>query len=144
MGAVDGTQSPEHVVLYDGTCGFCHRVVQWIAASDPRGRFHFAPLQGPTAAALRTRPPELPAGLDSVVYVDRSGGGERLFVRARAIVRIAGRLEPAPAWASWLRLVPGPLLDLGYRAFAPFRHRLYRAESACPLPSPALQARLLP
>lgn len=143
MAAVDSAHGPEHVVLYDGTCGFCHRTVRWIAASDPRGRFHFAPLQGPTAAALRVRHPTLPTDLDSVVYVDRSGGEERVFVRAQAIARIAARLEPPPAWASWMRRVPGPFLDLGYRVVARMRHHL-AAEPACPLPSPALQARLLP
>src|SRR5262249_51494709 len=41
-----------HLVLYDGTCGFCAHTVQWILAADPAGRVRFAPLQGSTATAL--------------------------------------------------------------------------------------------
>lgn len=137
-------REPEHVVLYDGTCGFCHRTVQWIVAADARGQFHFAPLQGPTAAALRARHPALPDDLDSVVYVDRSTGTERVFVRADAILRVAERLDRRPWWTPWLRALPRPLADLGYRLVARNRHRLVDAEAACGLPAPAARARFLP
>jgi predicted DCC family thiol-disulfide oxidoreductase YuxK len=145
MAGADGLRGPEHVVLYDGTCGFCHRTVRWIAAADPRGRFHFAPLQGSTAAALRARHPGLPTDLDSVIYVERHGADERVFVRAEAVARIAERLEPRPAWTPWLRRLPAPLRDLGYRIVARVRHLLAPApEGACPIPAPAAHARFLP
>ena len=57
---------PLHLVLYDGECGLCSRVVRWLIAADRRGVLHFAPLQGATAAALRGRGADIPDDLDSV------------------------------------------------------------------------------
>jgi predicted DCC family thiol-disulfide oxidoreductase YuxK len=53
---------PQPVVLYDGTCGLCHRSVRWLMKRDRR-RLWYAPLQGETAAALRATYP-IPATLD--------------------------------------------------------------------------------
>ena len=40
-------------VFYDGSCGLCHRAVQFLLARDSRGaRFRYAALQGATAARL--------------------------------------------------------------------------------------------
>jgi predicted DCC family thiol-disulfide oxidoreductase YuxK len=144
MRGVETADGPEHLVLYDGTCGLCDRTVQWILAADREGRFHFAPLQGPTAAALRARHPELPADLDSVLYVDRSGGTERVFVRAEAAVRIAERLGTLPSWVRWMRRLPRGLADRAYRVAAWSRHHLSRALAPCPLPPPTARARFLP
>ncbi|MCB9656000.1 MAG: DUF393 domain-containing protein, partial [Sandaracinaceae bacterium] len=40
------------VILVDGTCLFCNRLVATLLRLDRRGRFHFAHLQGPRARAL--------------------------------------------------------------------------------------------
>ena len=143
---VDGAAShePAHLVLYDGTCGVCQRTVQRILADDRHGLFHFAPLQGPTAAALRARHPNLPRDLDSVLYVDRSDGTERVYVRAEAIARILDRLGIARVWRTLLRVLPEPLADAAYRLFARNRHRLSSALGSCELPPPAARARFLP
>src|SRR5512140_2976539 len=64
--------SPEHagpVLLFDGECGLCHRVVRLLLRLDREARLRFAPLQGPSAQAfLRTH--GLPAAdFDSLVFV---------------------------------------------------------------------------
>ena len=135
---------PEHLVLYDGTCGFCHRTVQWILAADRDQRFRFAPLQGATAAGVRGRHPDLPVDLDSVVYVDRSGPVERAYARAEAIFRIGALLPGQPAWMRLAARLPRWLTDLGYRAVARGRHSISKALGACPLPPEAARARFLP
>jgi predicted DCC family thiol-disulfide oxidoreductase YuxK len=144
MPDADTARAPEHLVLYDGTCGFCNRTVQWILDADRVGRFHFAPLQGATAAAIRDRHPGLPTDLDSVLYVDRSSGDERVFVRSDAAFRIAERLGALPSWLGWTSHLPRWLTDLVYRAVARSRHRLSRALAPCPLPPPTARARFLP
>jgi predicted DCC family thiol-disulfide oxidoreductase YuxK len=113
------------------------------SSPDPAGRIHFAPLQGTTAASLRGRHPELPTDLDSVLYVDRSSGTERVFVRSEAIFRLAERLARPPAWLAWAAWLPRRLTDLGYRVFARNRHRLAGA-LACPILPDAARARFLP
>ena len=46
---------PAQLVLFDGVCGFCDLTVQWLLQHDRASVLRFAPLQGPTAAALRLR-----------------------------------------------------------------------------------------
>src|SRR5262249_4016167 len=79
---------PLHLVLYDGECGVCSRIVRWCLDADRRGVLHFAPLQGATAAALRQRFPTIPADLDSIIYVDRSSGVEGGSWRSEAFLPI--------------------------------------------------------
>ncbi len=143
MGA-NAPAEPQHVVLYDGTCGFCERTTRWIVDADRAGRFHFAPLQGPTAAAILARHPDVPMDLDSVVYVDRSDGPERVYTRSDAAFRIAERLGGLPRWLRWTRRLPRRLTDVLYRAFARSRHRVSSAMAPCPLPPPTVRARFLP
>jgi predicted DCC family thiol-disulfide oxidoreductase YuxK len=144
MAAGDAASAPEHLVLYDGTCGFCDRTVQWILDADRDQRFHFAPLQGPTAAAVRARHPGLPTDLDSVLYVERSAGDEHVFVRSEAALRIAERLGRLPSWLRWMRHLPPGLTDLAYRTVARRRHRISRALGTCAVPSAAARTRFLP
>ena len=138
-----GSSEPTHLVLYDGTCGVCQHTVQWILAGDPAGRIHFAPLQGATAASLRTRHRDLPTDLDTVLYVDRSSGTERVYARSEAIFRLAPLLARPPVWLAWAASLPRWLTDLGYRLVARNRHRLSGA-LACPILPDAARARFLP
>jgi predicted DCC family thiol-disulfide oxidoreductase YuxK len=135
---------PQHLVLYDGDCGVCHRTVQWILREDARGMFRFAPLQGPTAAAVRARHPDLPTDLDSVIYVDRSSGAERVSVRSEAIFEIARRLGGWAARLAAFRALPRALTDAAYGVFARNRHRVSSTLGVCPLPPPTTEARFLP
>ena len=136
---------PLHLVLYDGDCGLCSRVVRWLIAADRRGVLHFAPLQGPTARTLRRRCADIPDDLDSVLYVDRSTGGEVVSSRAAAVIRL-GRLLGG-AWglaAAVLSRLPRRLADAAYDAVARRRHRFGRTADVCTLAPPAARARFLP
>ena len=84
------TDSPEHlpVLLYDGVCGFCNQTVQMILRRDRRGQLRFAALQSEFGSSVIARHPELQA-VDSVVYLDRSAGHERIFIRSEAALRVA-------------------------------------------------------
>jgi len=134
---------PRHLVLYDGECGVCSRVVRWLIDTDRHGILHFAPLQGATATELRQRWRDLPTDLDSVIYVERSPAGERVSWRSEAffrLCRVLGGPWRAVAALGWL---PRPLTDAVYKAFARRRH-VFGGPPACRLPSPAERARFLP
>lgn len=135
---------PLHLVLYDGECGVCSRVVRWLLAADRQGVLRFAPLQGATAAELRRRRPDLPADLDSIIYVDRSSGVEEVSWRSEAIFRI-GRLLGGPWQAvAALRWLPRSLTDAAYDAFARRRHLVGSSDAICALPSATEATRFLP
>lgn len=134
-----------NVVLYDGTCGFCHASVQWLLAHDPKGLFVYAPLQGSTAASLRARHPTLPSDLDSVIFVEAAGGPmERVWWRSHAVFRLCSLIGGVWGLPGLLRFLPRPLTDFGYDLVARSRHRLAPPVDACALPSPEERARFLP
>jgi predicted DCC family thiol-disulfide oxidoreductase YuxK len=126
---------PPRIILFDGVCAVCNTGMRWLLDHERPGTFHYAPLQGETAAAIRARHPEWPDELDSIVFVEQlPGGGERLSWHTAALLDIAAHL-PAPwSWARFLRIVPAPLRDLGYRAFAAIRYRVFGTVDACRIP----------
>jgi predicted DCC family thiol-disulfide oxidoreductase YuxK len=132
--------APRPVVLYDGTCGLCHASVRWILRHERDHELQFAPLQGATAAALRVRFPAIPTAISSVVLVD----GERARLRSKAFLHLARHLRAPWRWAYGVRWLPGFVLDLGYRAIAAVRHRIWGSVDDCALPSPEQRERFLP
>ena len=135
---------PLHLVLYDGECGVCSRLVRWLLAADRQGVLCFAPLQGATAEELRRRRPDLPADLDSIIYVDRSSGVEEVSWRSEAVFRLCRLLGgPWKAVAALGRL-PRSLTDAAYAAFARRRHLVGSSDAVCALPTATETSRFLP
>ncbi len=132
------------LVLYDGVCGLCDRLVQFLLRED-RGRvLTFAALQGETAAELRRRAPRL-EGVDSVVFVrDHGTARGRVFIRSRAVIEILAEIGGFWRLLSWpLRLVPPPLRDAGYDFVARNRYGWFGRFDACKLPTPEERARFV-
>ncbi len=135
------------IVFFDGHCGLCHHSVKFLLSKDNREKglgpvFNFAPLQGETF--LQRVPEAQRAAIpDSLVVLTRKG---KLLIRSRAVLYALGRLSrPWRILASLGRLVPTPLLDLGYRLVARSRSHLFpQPDSQCPLLPPHLRSRFLP
>jgi predicted DCC family thiol-disulfide oxidoreductase YuxK len=130
----------EPLVLYDGTCGLCARSVRWILRHERDNTIHFAPLQGPTAAAVREKFTNIPSSIDTVVYVE----GDRAHLRSKAFLYLARHLRAPWSWAYAVRWFPAFVLNLGYRLIAAVRYRIFGRVDACELPSPENRARFLP
>ena len=134
---------PSRLVLFDGVCGFCDAAVRWLLAHDPGGRFHLAPLQGTSAAALRARHRDFPDEGETLVYVERDGGSERLYLRSDAVLRIFAELPGPWRWLAPLRVLPRALRDALYTAFARIRYRVFGKLDSCRVPAPEERARFL-
>ena len=143
---------PPRIVFFDGVCGFCDHMVQWLMDQDPQGRLRFAPLQGECADAIRAcGASDFPADLDSLAFVEwRGAPGDPLSpeslhirVRSQAVLAILAELPgPARHWAH-ARILPRWLTDLAYRAFARIRYRVFGKLDACAMPTPEQRARFL-
>jgi predicted DCC family thiol-disulfide oxidoreductase YuxK len=135
---------PPRLVLYDGVCGLCDRTVQWLLSHDPDGKLHFAPLQGETAAALRGRLPQIPSEVETIVFVEREGEGERVYLRSRAAFHIVRHLPGPVRFLALLRVLPRVVTDLGYRMVARVRYRIWGQLEQCRVPLPGERARFHP
>jgi predicted DCC family thiol-disulfide oxidoreductase YuxK len=134
---------PTDLLFYDGSCGLCHRSVQFAVARDREGSlFRYAPLGGPTyqAAFPADVRDQLP---DSIVLRTADG---RTLIRSAAILHIAERI--GGLWGAAARavsMVPRWFLDLCYNGVARVRYRLFtRPGTACPLLPAELRQRFLP
>lgn len=133
-----------NLMLYDGVCGLCDRAVQFLLERDRAGAFHYAALQGETAAAVRGRHPRL-EGVDSMVLVrDHGTPDETVFLRSSAALEIAAVLGGFWRLVSWLRLMPRPLRDFVYDQVARRRYGWFGKFDSCKVPAPAARARFLP
>lgn len=134
-----------NIVFFDGVCGFCNDSVQWLLDHDRRGALRYAPLQGQTAAEARARNRGFPEDIDTAVLLRRDAdGGERIWLRSSAVLRVCALLGWPWRGLAALLIVPAPLRDLLYRAFAARRYALFGTVEACRIPDPEQAARLLP
>ena len=132
------------LVLYDGVCGLCNRLVQFVLRRDRRDRFRYAALQSDLAHELLRRHGRNPDDLDTVSVVrDHGAPGEQVLTKARAIIYVARRLGFPWALAAVLRVLPWRLLDFAYDQIAHRRYRWFGRHDACPLPTPATRAKFL-
>src|SRR5262245_27282500 len=100
----------DSVLLYDGICGFCSKIVQIILDSDKRGILRFAALQGDYGKSAVKRHPIL-KDVDSLAFIETSAetGKERVFVRSTAVLRIAAYLGGVWKLLLIAYLIPRPL-----------------------------------
>ncbi len=144
----DSTRDPAAapVLLFDGECGLCNRVVRLLLRIDRRGTLRFAPLQGPPAQAF-LRAHGMQAGdFSTIVFVPDWGRRERtdFLIRTAGVIaalRAAGGAGRPLAFA--LSLFPPSLRDWGYGLVARWRHRAFGPWRACPLPRPEMAARFI-
>lgn len=130
------------VILVDGTCVFCNRLVRWILGRDRAGYFEFAHVQGALGRAALARQGIDPPDLDGVYVVLEPGTPqERLLVDGEAGRFIYPRILPLAG--ALAQIVPLPLLDLFYRAFARVRYRLFGQSEQCIVPTDGERARFV-
>ena len=61
--------APDPVLLFDGECGLCQRIVRVLLRLDRAGRLRYAPLQGAAARDFLVRHGLPTADFDSLVFV---------------------------------------------------------------------------
>ena len=133
------------VLLYDGSCGLCARSVQFVLRHERAShRLRFATLQGPHGIRALAAQPSL-AGVDSVVWLERSGDGtERALVRSDAVLAVLDYLGGGWRWLARVgRLVPRLSRDMLYRVVAGHRYRVFGRDGSCLLPTPEQRTRFL-
>jgi predicted DCC family thiol-disulfide oxidoreductase YuxK len=133
------------ILLYDGVCGLCNRLVQFVLKRDRRKQFRFAPLQGELAARVLHRHGKNPADLDTVyVIVSPEQPEERLLPRSAAVIYVLRMLGRGWGLLALIgRLLPQFFTDWLYRQVARRRYRIFGRYDSCPLPSAETRARFL-
>ncbi len=163
-------QSLSPILLYDGVCGFCNRLVQFTLRRDRHTIFRFAALQSTLAARILARHDINPSNLDTFYIVmteddpshdsvrfdstqaDCTQDGliqphqsaEYLLSRFAAVLFVLNQLGGlCRAAAFFLRLLPRFLRDWIYNLVARHRYRIFGRSETCILPDPQDSGRFL-
>ena len=133
------------IILYDGVCGLCNRLVQFLLKHDKQGRLRFASLQSEFAERVLTRHGIDPKDLDTVqVVVNYERPEERVLGRSDAILQAGGELGmPWNVLATMARIVPRSLRDVVYRFVARNRYHVFGKSETCMLPDPSQRHRFV-
>ncbi|HEY6118944.1 MAG TPA: DCC1-like thiol-disulfide oxidoreductase family protein [Pyrinomonadaceae bacterium] len=125
------------IVLYDGVCGLCNRLNQFLLKRDRFDRLRFASLQSGFAEAILKRYGLDPSDLDTVyVVIDEGKPNERVLARSDAILYVVQLLGGFWSIAFLGKILPRVLRDALYRIVATNRYRVFGKSDSCMLPEP--------
>ena len=125
------------LVLYDGVCGLCNRLVSFLLRHDRRDQFRFAPLQSEIARNILHRYGLSPRDLDTVVAIANfRGASERVLARSEAALWSIKQLGGIWRVFAIARIIPSPLREALYRFIAQRRYRIFGKYDSCPMPRP--------
>jgi predicted DCC family thiol-disulfide oxidoreductase YuxK len=133
------------VLLYDGHCGLCNRLVRFCAKRDRRGRMRYVPLQSEVGLQLLDRYRVTPESLGSAaILLDALTPQERFFHHSDAVAWALRQLSPPWSWLGWLLCrTPRFLREPAYVFIGRVRYAVFGRYSSCPLPAPEIRSRFL-
>ena len=133
-----------HLVLYDGVCGLCSSLLQFLLAHDRRGVFAFASLQSRTGRAVAEHLGGDPADLTSFyVLANYRTDRSRTLARSKAALFVAGQLGWPWKAAVIVRVLPDAVLDRAYDVIARSRYRVFGRFEQCLPPRPEFRGRFV-
>ncbi len=136
---------PGPILLYDGVCGLCNRLVRFVMRHDRDGSFRFAALQSTGAARILAGHGADPNDLDTVyVVINHDSPGEGLLSRSDSVVFVLKQLGGAWRVAAFLLLLlPRFVREAGYNFVARRRYRIFGRSETCAVPSVEERGRFL-
>jgi predicted DCC family thiol-disulfide oxidoreductase YuxK len=133
-----------HLVLYDGICGLCSRLVQFLLAHDRRAVFNFASLQSATGQAVVEQAGGDPHQLTTFyVFANYRTADARLLKKSDAALFVARELGWPWKAVRLLRIVPKTLLDRLYDVVARTRYRVFGRYEQCQIPPAEFRSRFV-
>ena len=133
-----------HLVLYDGVCGLCSRLLQFLLEHDHRAVFTFASLQSAVGMAMVERFGGNPKELTSFyVLANYRANHAQMLSKGSAALFVAGELGWPWKVAVLMRVLPPAILDVIYNLVARNRYRVFGRHERCLTPRPEFRSRFV-
>jgi len=134
----------EHLVLYDGVCGLCNRLNNFVLPRDSRVVFDFASLQSAVGRSALQRFGRNPDDLNTFYLVTNyRSESPALLSKASAALFVMKKLGDPWRWSGLLGAFPSALLDRVYDLTARYRYRLFGQYESCLMPSAEYKKRFI-
>lgn len=135
------------VLLFDGDCGLCHRVVGMLLRLDRGAAVRFAPLQGPSAQEYLRAYGLSATDFETLVFVpdwSRRERGDHLLRTAGMIAALRAVGGTGRVLAGILAMFPAGWSDAAYGLVSRCRYRIFGPWRARPLGCSGWAVRFLP
>jgi predicted DCC family thiol-disulfide oxidoreductase YuxK len=133
----------QNIIFFDGVCGLCSRMVDFVLREDQERFFLYSPLQGETFRSIERDHPET-LNSDSIFVLRRGPAKEVLLQKSAALIYIVDKL-PRYRWLAVIgRILPELIRDAAYRAIAATRYRIWGKRGSCRIPNAEERSRFLP
>jgi predicted DCC family thiol-disulfide oxidoreductase YuxK len=126
-----------HLVVYDGVCMLCNRMVQYLLRNDQQQLLTFSTFQGLPDVISKNG---LQFPLEESISYYRKG---RWWQQSSAILMIYKDVFGPWHWSQLAWIFPRFLRDFVYRIVAKNRYRWFGKHAHCVLPTPAQQDRFI-
>ena len=128
-----------HIILFDGPCILCNRLVLFIINHDTNDLFKFASLQSNYGQTLIQQHQLNTFSFDSLVYIEDN----TVYLNSTACLHIAKHLNCGLSFFYYLIYIPQFIRDGVYSLVAAYRYRLFGKNDHCMVPETHLQDRFI-
>jgi predicted DCC family thiol-disulfide oxidoreductase YuxK len=136
--------SRDPMILFDGTCVMCSRLVRWIIEHESDHDLRFASLRSDAAVLALRRCGVGDIGVPDIdfetMYLIEDG---RVYTRSDAVAYSARHLRWPWRALAVTTLVPRAARDAVYRFVARNRYRWFGTRTECAIPVPSVRQRFL-
>jgi predicted DCC family thiol-disulfide oxidoreductase YuxK len=132
------------LVLYDGVCGLCNSLNQFLLKRDFKDRLRFASLQSEFAISLLTSFQINVTDLDTVyVIADFGLPSQRLLARSEAALYVIGKLDGVWSLLRAGKVLPRSVRDALYNLVSRNRYRIFGKYDVCLMPEERYRRKFL-
>lgn len=127
-----------NIIVFDGVCNFCHRVVRIIIRHDHTAQIHFTAQQSEAGEKLM-KEISIKENSNSVLFV-KDG---LVYYKSDAVIEIAKLLSGWPSILQYSIIVPRFIRNFIYELVATNRYRLFGKQDQCMVPKEKDRGRFL-
>jgi predicted DCC family thiol-disulfide oxidoreductase YuxK len=131
--------SKHGVILFDGVCNLCNRVVLFIIPRDPNRYFYYAALQSEAGHQLLKQYHLPTEEINSIILIQNG----KLNTKSTAALLVARKLPGFWPFLAVLMVIPRFLRDPIYDWIARNRYKWFGQKMECMIPTPDIKQRFL-
>jgi predicted DCC family thiol-disulfide oxidoreductase YuxK len=126
------------ILLFDGVCNYCNRMVNFAIRNDKKAKLKFAPLQSATGQKLLNQYNVSPSA-DTIVFIEK----DKAYTYAKAAIRVCRYLDwPAKIFYAFI-IIPGFISQPFYKWIARNRYKWWGKKEVCMVPRAEVKERFL-
>jgi predicted DCC family thiol-disulfide oxidoreductase YuxK len=118
-----------NIIVFDGVCNFCNRIVQIIIRHDPSAQIHFAAQQSEVGKKLLSDNKILTSASSVIFIKDRL-----VYEKSDAVIEIAKLLKGWPSLFKHSIIIPRFLRNTIYKLIAANRYAIFGKQLQCMVP----------